>query len=464
MHFLNHQLFSRIILFACIGLLVVLAYISFFGELGAYTLKTGSAEIQGDVVDFPITKSGSTRVTLNLSSGDKVLIFLPLATMVHFGDRIVVKGKIQNADSVQPSDYASYLRGKNINAVMYGASLVNITKGSSQNLFIILAQLREYAQNTIMYFLHGSVGEVVSAMAIGTNMSSAINQLFARAGILHIVAISGMNIVMIMEALLVFFLLCGMRRQTGIIASLAVIFAFIFLAGFSSSVVRAGVMGSMLYVAQLFGRPVSSLRLLLYAAVTMLVWNPFLLAGDVGFQLSFAAMAGIIILAPFVNDELRRLFERRVRDIDSYTKKPNWLAYLWQGARGIIAMSLAATLFTMPISIYHFGLFSVIGLALNIIAVPLLPIILILVFFMIILGSVHAFLGMIVSWPVWLIVSLLYGVASFAGSLPLATISLPAKSLFFFVVGYFFVGFVIFVASRKGYHPLRASSTYFYFD
>ena len=134
---------------------------------------------------------------------------------------------------------------------------------------------------------------------------------------------------------------------------------FVVFTGMQASALRAGIMGSSFLIAGLAGRRNVSLRVLVFAGGGMLLFNPLLLAHDVGFELSFLAVFGILALLPLFQYFLRRF--------------PNPF-----GLRDILFMSIAAQVFTFPLLVHHFGIFSVVSIVANLLLVPLLPLALLL--------------------------------------------------------------------------------------
>jgi competence protein ComEC len=177
---------------------------------------------------------------------------------------------------------------------------------------------------------------------------------FRRAGLSHLLAVSGQNVALL--ALLVMPLLAalGMPLRTRLLWVLAAIAVYVPLAGGGSSIVRAGVMGALSLLATLAGRRSSRLYALVVAAVVMLSFDPGI-AADVGWQLSFAAVLGILALArPLRGAIVARIGTR------------GWRGALAEGA----AVTVAATLATAPLIAFHFEAFSTMTLVANLLALP----------------------------------------------------------------------------------------------
>jgi competence protein ComEC len=177
---------------------------------------------------------------------------------------------------------------------------------------------------------------------------------FRRAGLSHLLAVSGQNVALL--ALLVMPLLgaLGMPLRTRLLWILGAIAVYVPLAGGGPSIVRAGVMGALSLLATLAGRRSSRLYALVVAAVVTLVFDPGI-AADVGWQLSFAAVLGILALAaPLRGAIVARIGTR------------GWRGALAEGA----AVTVAATLATAPLIAFHFEAFSTMTLVANLLALP----------------------------------------------------------------------------------------------
>jgi competence protein ComEC len=177
---------------------------------------------------------------------------------------------------------------------------------------------------------------------------------FRRAGLSHLLAVSGQNVALL--ALLAMPLLAafGIPLRTRLVWILGGIVVYVPLAGAGPSILRAGVMGGVSVLATLAGRRSSRLYALALAAVVTLTVDPGI-GTDVGWQLSFAAVLGILALAsPFRAAIVARIGGR------------GWRGALAEGA----AVTIAATLTTAPLIAFHFGTVSTTTLLANLLALP----------------------------------------------------------------------------------------------
>lgn len=161
----------------------------------------------------------------------------------------------------------------------------------------ILIQVRTALRQHIKKYFPGQEGALLLGMMIGerAGLTDEQYQDFVQSGIVHIIAVSGGNLVMIVVFLsaLLFWLPFYLRNAVIILG----VIAFAMIAGADSSVIRALIMSVLSLLALFRGREVPIRRLMQYAFVLMLCYNPYFLIYDLGFLLSFGALSGIVILS-----------------------------------------------------------------------------------------------------------------------------------------------------------------------
>ena len=241
---------------------------------------------------------------------------------------------------------------------------------------------------------------VLAAMVLGDKsaLSKELRTTYSATGASHILALSGLHLGIIY--LLLTRLTLGRRRMwlTQVPVVLG-IWAFALITGLSTSVVRAAMMISLYAVFSLGGRRQSPLGVLSFTAIIMLLFNSDSLY-DIGFQLSFMAMLGILVFVPLFERmvSIRWLMEHRV---------VKWLM-------AMMTMSVAAQLTTAPLVAYHFGRFSTYFLLTNLLAIPIATLILYVAVATLIVPAIAGVLG-------WL-AGVLNAVLGWVSGLPLASI------------------------------------------
>jgi competence protein ComEC len=199
--------------------------------------------------------------------------------------------------------------------------------------------------------------QIAAALLLGQkeNLDREIKNAYDETGTMHILAVSGLHVGIIYAILL--FPLKGLRLRSKqkkgyLFAVIVLIWTYAVLTGFSPSVVRAATMFSLFTAGQMRERKPSSFNILAFSAMIMIVINPDVIF-EVGFQLSYVAVAGILLIQPL---------------IARFWIPPNVvLEYFWQ----LTAVSIAAQLATFPLSVYYFHIFPSYFLVANLIIIPL---------------------------------------------------------------------------------------------
>ncbi len=189
------------------------------------------------------------------------------------------------------------------------------------------------------------------------DLSAEVKQAFMDTGTIHILAVSGSNVVVVA---LIFSSLVGFFRvssRVGTALTLIGLLWYMVITGLSPSVIRATIMAGSILVGSVLGRRGDIYNSLAFAALIMLIWDPLFLM-DVGFQLSFAAVLSIVYfypkLEPLITALPGKLFRFKV--VDSTLK--------------LFAVSVAAQLGTLPFTAYFFGRVSLISVLANLVVVP----------------------------------------------------------------------------------------------
>jgi len=211
--------------------------------------------------------------------------------------------------------------------------------------------LRRQLRRSSTRGLHGERAAVISGVVLGdeTGLSDTLRARFRVAGLYHLLAVSGQNVVLVAAGVLGLAWLLGVSRTLAHLGAVAAIVGYVLAVGAQPSVVRAGMAGSLCSLAWLTARLTDRWQLLLVAAVALLAWNPYTLF-DAGFQLSFAAVVAIFVLVPRIQ-----------RVLDGYP-----LGRLRDG----VAVSAACCLATAPILWLQFHSLQLLAVPANALAAP----------------------------------------------------------------------------------------------
>jgi competence protein ComEC len=347
----------------------------------------------------------------------RLLLWLPRSDAFVVGDRIALFTRLEAPEDFDGFAYRAYLARQQIGAIAtaYEARVVGHR----------LDPLNEAAASARRWLLDGLdavVPEPEAALGAGillgvrSGISPEIGDAFARAGLTHVVAISGWNIAIV--AALIAVLLRPLGRRPGgrwlvPAATAAAIGGYVILTGSTPSVVRAALMAAAMLVARLGGSRAHAASALMLAALVMLLAAPPVL-WDVGFQLSLLATAGLIWFG--------RGMELRLARLPGVLREP-------------IALTLAAQLTTLPIVLANFERLSLVAPLANVVVVPLVPLVMLCCAVAAPVGALIGLLhppliadlaGWLVGGVAWLYLRLMVVAGSAAASVPFASIDLVA--------------------------------------
>ena len=262
-------------------------------------------------------------------------------------------------------NYKRFLAAKGIHFRQFlGKKLQVLPLKQSNELNFTMEHLRHYFAGVIeQYVQRPESKQIALALLLGQkeSLGKEVKQAYSATGTQHILAVSGLHVGIIYSILLLpltFFKQKGQLLQKSyLVLVLGLIWIYALMTGFSPSVVRAVVMFSLVTLGQMRKRKPSIWNILAFSALLLLVLDPDI-QSDLGFQLSYLAVAGIVGLQPI----LLRMWAPSNRVLD----------YFWQMA----TVTLAAQLITSPLTLHYFHTFPTYFLVANLLIVPLSYIIL----------------------------------------------------------------------------------------
>lgn len=283
------------------------------------------------------------------------------ALSLQYGDELVIPAKYTPIDPpFNPGEfnYKKYLAHQNIyyQAFLYPGMYRVVKHGTGNALIAFSLRLRQQMINRFKQQMHdpGAIA-VASTLILGykADLSGDILQAYSKTGTIHVLSVSGAHVAII-YILLQFTLgfLNGYRRGRVIkaVIIIALIWYYSLLSGFSPAVCRAAVMISMVIIGKTYARYINLLNILAVSAFALLLYNPLLIT-DVGFQLSYLAVAGLVVLQPVVYKWL------------AFKKK--WADKIWMAC----SISIAAQVITFPLSALYFHQFPVYFLLSNLLII-----------------------------------------------------------------------------------------------
>ena len=389
--------------------------------------------IEGRVVADPDIRENNQRLTVELK-GEKantnVLVVAPLFPKVSYGETVRATGVLALPEPFETTGgrvfrYDRFLAKDGVFMVLEQASL-EVVAPRSGVVFEARGALSDFKFEG-MRALAAALPEPQASLAGGLilggkqGLGKELLQDFITSGLVHIVVLSGYNVMIVADAVFRVFGLLSKQWAAGF--AVATIFSFVLAAGAGAASIRAGIMAAIALYGRATGRTYDAFRALLVAGVAMLLWNPLVLAYDPGFQLSFIATLGLIFGAP--------LTER-------------WFSFIpLKFLREIVSSTVAAQIAVLPLLLYQNGLLSLVALPANVLVLPFVPLAMLLSAIAgaagLLLPSVAPYLG----FPAYVALSYITGVVEIAANVPFAAISLPSFPFALVVVTYAALGVLV---------------------
>ena len=350
-----------------------------------------------------------------LKNNKKVLINIKKSQQIdkiNYGDLIYLEGKLEIpkiATNYKGFDYRQYLKTKKIQGIVI-ADNVKILKVKYKNNLIY--QIQKKIKETIKEELPDETGNLLLAILVGDkkDLSEQIQINFKNSNLSHMLAVSGAHVSYIIVGLTYITQNSIMGKRKGRVFCIFFLIIFMAITNFTPSVTRACIMAILTLVSKILYKKADIYTNISISALIILLYNPYSLL-DLGFQLSFGGTIGIVIFMRFIKKK---------------QEEPKLLNYIKQMA----LVSICANIIIIPIIMNNFNTVSLTFLVSNILASPILAIIVIVGFSIIIISIIsHSLSNILVFWlnP---ILNLLIKISSFCSKLPFAKILVVTPYIF----------------------------------
>lgn len=347
------------------------------------------------VTDDPEQLEGRLRF-LGETDGNNILVTTRLFPAVSYGDVVEIAGRVDEPPSFPDFDYKIYLEKKNITAVMYypHVSFLDHNQGSvlKTNLFV----LKEQFARSFSRAIPEPHAAFLGGLLVGSRerIPKKISEEFRATGTSHLIALSGYNITIIASSVAKFFrfFFAGAVGEFFLPAMFVILFAI--MTGAAPSIVRASVLGILVLIARRWGTPYQIKNALTFAGAAMVYINPNILVFDLGFQLSFLATIGLVLL--------EQRFEKHL-----------WWIPRFLQLRSSAATTLAAQAAVLPLIWLSFGTITWISPLVNTLILMTIPWAMLFGFLTGLAGFVSATIALIPGWFAYLFLSYELAVISF---------------------------------------------------
>lgn len=413
--------FAAIVLFA--AALGIARYESAESSFGSPLLESAigqNALMQGIVAEDPDRRDTHTKIAVtpqkiggqDIQQATRVLVLVPSFESYHYGDELAINGTLKKPENFEaedahrgrPFDYVGYLKKDGIGYQMYYPKIEKIAEGKGNPVVAPLISFKRALLTAIERAVPEPSAGLLGGILFGEKhlLSDELLESLRITGIVHVVVLSGYNISIIARYL------GGAAALVSSNASFAVstvgILAFGTMVGWGSTAARAVLMALIILFARVTGRVYAGVSALFVAAAIMLAWNPFILAYDPSFQLSFLATFGILTFTPFL--ENGRILSRLPRFL-----------------REITAATLSTQAWVLPLLIYQMGQVSLVALMVNMLTLPIMPAVMLFGFLSGFLGLVAPLIGAAFGFVAHALLSYAVVVVSIFEAVPFAVAS-----------------------------------------
>ncbi|MBS1646204.1 MAG: ComEC family competence protein [Bacteroidetes bacterium] len=396
-------------------------------------INDSSSLFYGYVQQIPVEKNKSIKTEIELkqikinnkwqpASGTVIAYFekKPNVQMPETGENLVFTGHLQEVQvplNPHEFDYKNYLRYRNIFHTIYikDSSWSSIASNQEAWFFSFAQKIRKKLLDVYRGSgLSNKEFALLAALVLGYDdeIDAPTMNAYSHTGTLHVLSVSGLHVGLI-YLLLGYLLTFLNQRKTvwlRVFLIISVLWFFVLLSGFSAPAVRAAFMFSFILIGKTLFQQTETANIVLATAFFSLCINPYWLI-DVGFQLSYAAVLGIIYLYPFFNNMI--LFP--------YV----WANKLW----ALCAVSIAAQVATLPLTLYYFHQFPLLFLVTNLVVIPLSTIIMYGGILLLLFFKIKVISGFLVSATA-LLIKIMNASALYFDSLPFCMVDGINVSLF----------------------------------
>jgi competence protein ComEC len=369
-----------------------------------------SVDISGRVCEEAETDYKSRKLTV--CAPGRILVTTNLYPIYGYGDFLSLSGRIKTPGPINGFAYDKYLARYDIYSLMYypRISLASGELGWSAQAFKRLLRFKEWMGDLINSNLPEPEAGLANALLLGYRKTVDREDLaiFARVGLSHMIAISGSHITIMSAMIINFFLALGLPRRRALKIVLGFLIVYPLMTGLSASAVRSAIMGGLSFWAMYHGRPSSLIYSLVFSGAAMLAFNPRLLRDDIGFQLSFLALLGIIYIYPLGETVTRKFLDRLAAGKRPLGKKSGrFLKTIFD----TINLTLVSQIVILPIALVNFKQLSVIAPLANVLVLWTFPLLLASLIIGLSLSAFVPILGVLWFLPAYLLLKYIFVVS-----------------------------------------------------
>lgn len=374
---------------------------------------------------------GSAKGGLRLEDGTvlkgKILVNTGRYPEYHYGDEIKIVGSLETPPEFEDFSYRNYLATRGIYSLVNFAKIKLLSSGNGNRTYAMLLNFRRLMEEKISRILPEPESSLLAGVVLGVkrNLPEDFYDALQKSGTLHVVVVSGTNITYTITALLAIGGL--LTRPVRIVFAVLGVLAYALMVGGGAAVWRSTLMGLTVLLAAVLGRRRLAQEALFVSAAILLLANPMGL-WQIGFQLSFAATAGIIFL--------QDLIEQRLQVLPRLIKK------------GLVT-TIAAQVAVLPIITHNFQTLSLVSPLSNLLTFLLVPLLTVVGAAIALLALVFLPLGQLVAPLIYVPATLFVTIVSLSVKVPFAQIQIPRLPVVVWAAYYLVLVYIVIRCRKK---------------
>lgn len=412
----------------------MLRFYVFENSKGQFLLSNSPRIYEGIIVREPEYREKTTHVVTRLQD-QNILLYVSKGQEFSYGDSIRFFGELEAPENFKTEsgrifDYQNFLQARGVDYVVQNPKVELLGSGNGayikEKLFLIKRKFLQSIERNIV----APESSLLSGLLLGVkeSLGSQWEETIRRAGLSHVVVLSGFNITIV--AMFFMWMFGFFKARIRIILGAIAIALFAITTGAEATVVRASLMALVVLLAHYLRRRYEVTRALILVGVAMVFVSPKILVFDISFQLSFLATVGIIYATPVI--------EKFFSFISNFAH-----------IREIIVTTLATQLLVSPFILYAMGTFSIVSLPANLLVLPLVPIAMLIGFITGIVGLISSTLALPFAFIAYYILHFQLQVAKYFGNLSFSSTTIEPFPAWFLIPVYALILFVVFYLQRR---------------
>lgn len=387
-----------------------------------------------DIYKIKLEENQKINILLRISKSKEITL--------NYGDKIKVKGEYivpESSRNHMGFNYKEYLKTQKIYGIYEADNLDVLCHGNLSKVELLANELKQKIINNINKILPESTKDLFLGILIGydDNLGEEIQEIFRKSSLTHLLAVSGAHIVYIITGIKFLFSKLNIPKRITLIFTIIFLVFFMYITDFSSSVVRASIMGIILLLSLTLFKKNDIYISISISILLILIENPYKVL-DIGLILSVFATIGIICFSSMINKNNK--------------EKNNIYEKIIEFLKDIALVTIFANIFVMPIILYNFNTISLTFIISNLIAGILIGPITIFGFILIILSILNIKLAYVFGIIYNLLLELLIRTTKLTSIFPMSEVLVPTPNIFIIFIYYLILTiYILYIFLKKEY-------------